>query len=372
MATVAWKNIGVLRGVATCMVSLNHSVQVAGALYFLHHPRIDPREHGLSAAAIVFLRAATPFCVPAFLFASAFVMHKFVRTWRQVRRTVWPLVRAYLFWSLLGFGLIALRSWHVEPLQVIKGLLLGRAFPAYWFIPLIVELVLIVPLLIKLVEKSPRGALVLAATAQVLTWVVHYADLFTRFGVGELAVLYAPISFLPFFLAGLLASQFRGPLVEALNRHRALLLAATITLLCLDIGESLWTGISGGWSRTATDRAFANERVTPVFFALGVIGLALGAETKTTRLRERLTQIGMSSLGILLTLDLSQSAMLAILWHLPGARDATALKGAPAFWLEQSWGIGVVCLFLAGILGPLILMRVTNRVLGKNALFASS
>jgi surface polysaccharide O-acyltransferase-like enzyme len=372
MAAVAWKNIGVLRGVATCMVSLNHSVQVASALYFLHHPAIDPLEHGLSAAGIVLLRAATPFCVPAFMFASAFMLHKFVRTWRQARRMAWPLVRAYLFWSLVGFGLIAFQTRHVEPMQVIKGLLMGRAFPAYWFIPLIVELVLIVPLLIRLVESSPRAALLLAAAAQVLTWVIYYADLFTRFGVGDLAVLYAPISFLPFFLAGLLASQFRGPLVEALKTHRALLVAMTITFLCLDIAESLWTCSAGGWSRTAADRAFASERVTPVFFALGVIGLALGAETKTTQLRERLTQIGLSSLGILLTLDLSQSVMLAILWHLPGARDATAAKGAPALWLEQSWGIGVVCLFLAGILGPLILMRVTNRVLGKNARFVFS
>ncbi|MBP7689726.1 MAG: acyltransferase family protein, partial [Thermoflexales bacterium] len=87
------------------------------------------------------LRQLTSFAVPAFLFCSGFFVSYAARgpkgkfTWKMVRARLTDMLIPYVIWSLVWFGLDALRGTVYSPLEYIVHLLTGQADGgSYYFI----------------------------------------------------------------------------------------------------------------------------------------------------------------------------------------------------------------------------------------------
>jgi surface polysaccharide O-acyltransferase-like enzyme len=368
MAVSAWKNLGHLRGLAMVLVVLNHAAQGTTSLYVAGGHSLDPFGDPLSFGVAFLLRLFTPLCVPAFVFASAFVSHRFVRTWPQALRAAGVIGQKYLIWSLGAFLVLALFRRQLHLGQMLEGLIVGGPFPAYWFLPLLIELTLLLPILKVGVERWGRGTALCALLLQVVAWLAFYGDVFVPGDSLCASLIGRPLVLLPVFVAGLFASHHLTRLMSLLERHRRRLAFLAVLLVVLDIAEGTWLGASGGWTAAAFDRAVANQRVTPGLLILPAIGLVLCWQTAGERLSAWLTRVGLASLGILFMVDAFQQTLRAVLWHLPAAGGWSSflrVAQAPAPWIARLAWLLWPLLFVVGLYGPLLAIRAGTRLVGK-------
>ncbi len=356
MKVVVWKNVGVLRGLAICMVVLNHAVRNLSSLYLSAAQEFDPQRDPFNAFWILGLRVLTPFCVPAFVFSSAFLSHRFVRTKKQARQSAWAVARYYLIWSLPLFAIIALYRGEFHAKQALVLFVNGGPPTAYWFLVLMVQLLVVFMLLRTLVERYARLLFGLMIALQISVWVAHYAGLLGHVPV-ELAFVVRPILLMPVFIAGMLASQYSKRIVSFFEPRRRLLVIGAAIMGCVSFAESWWLATEGGWMLGAVDHAAAEERAPATLFALFVIAAVLARKSGNNPRSRWFNQVGMASFGIFLMVDMFHKVLLAAAWR------ASALhESAHLFVL-----VLVPVFFVVGIWGPMTVMKYGDRLLGPRA-----
>lgn len=199
------------------------------------------------------IKQLTFFAVPAFLFVSGYFVAYAARTksgrlgWKVVRVRVLDLLWPYLIWSLASFAADGLEGEIQTPVEYLRRLLIGRAATGYFYVPLLCQLYLLSPLLVRWARRGGRSLLVVSGLLQLGMLGVFY---------GTLLGMETPPSFTgsgwPFlrhvfyFGLGIVSRRnlARGP--ERLHRLRwvilGLLAAASVVAVCESELIYQWTG----------------------------------------------------------------------------------------------------------------------------------
>lgn len=194
------------------------------------------------------LNQAARFSVPMFLLLSGFSLG--LAGGPPPRRPFWKkkalqTLPPYLLWtgiytlSNVDFHLPDLASRCRDPLWVVKTVLTGQAAPHLYFIPILLQLYLLYPLLARWVQRDPTGAVVWSLLTSLLAqgWCV-LADLGRVPALPYLWLVF-PAWLFYFVLGNALAGL--GPDRLPARRHRALplLLLTGAVLLLYSVSSSL-------------------------------------------------------------------------------------------------------------------------------------
>ncbi len=143
--------LDVIKAVAIIAVVLVHTI----SLSYSYFPR-----NGLGWSSLLILDQLTRFCVPVFVALSGYGLGiknmDMGRDYRQFfRRRVVKLLPWYLFWSGVIYFYIRLGDeWnHVEHFSLWKIIFMGKADYHLYFVPMIVSLYLMFPMLAFLIKK---------------------------------------------------------------------------------------------------------------------------------------------------------------------------------------------------------------------------
>ncbi|MHC4861034.1 MAG: acyltransferase family protein [Planctomycetota bacterium] len=354
---MAWKNIALTRGVAIFMVVLNHAgVNSFGIFALKVHP-VTLDEAPLSFWSMLVLRNVTLFCVPAFFFASGFSLFRFASKWRAARGVALQIARKYLIWAVPFTAVFMFREGVFDPLSFCSRILLGSPFSAYWFLVVLVQLIVLSPVFVWLVKKRAPLAVAAFVMLQLTNWLLLYSGAVPDNWPVLIYFVFRGLSHAPFFIAGMLVSRHLAAVIGVFSRRRRLWAALTMISLAAVLAESF------AWNTAGPEyalRTFSMERASQGIFSVLIIGWFLAVPTRESALRSWISKLGLASLGILLTNGAIQRIIYAALWRLPDWTGATADS-----WWGFSPAITLPAFLAAGIFLPLLLIRGSERLLGK-------
>lgn len=366
-----WRAMMPLRGLATLAVVLNHASQSASGLYLLDGATVLPTLPSVGVIGLGLVRALTPACLVAFVFASGFMAY---RTYRDARGVVPPamqLLRKYLFWSVALFAFNSALARHFDLVDLLRGLVVGDVMPAYWFPLMLVPLQLASPLFVGFVRRSPKAALAVALLLQLATCVKLYTlDMGAPEASSWEKVFVRPVGFVPEFLIGMLAAQAATPLSSALARQRR---AVLVLLVFSGIGcvvESSFIERSFGFTVSHLSTAFATERLSLILFGL-LASLVFVTSRLPARATRMLADVGDASLGVMFLMDFYIRVATWFVYRVPHvlhAQGPLTDSGVP-LELAHEGPYMLPLFFAAGLLGPMATVRLSRRVLGPRARF---
>jgi surface polysaccharide O-acyltransferase-like enzyme len=137
----------------------------------------------LGSATYYALRALeqlTIFAPPAFLFVSGFFVafaagpQGLNLTWNKVSSRIRTLLIPYLIWSLLILAWRAVEGQTDTPAGYLDKLIFGRAVEPYYYIPLIIQIYLVSPFLVRWLKASWKPVLIAAGVIQTATLLARY------------------------------------------------------------------------------------------------------------------------------------------------------------------------------------------------------
>lgn len=166
--------VNLLKGLAITAVVIIHILSsIPGHIYTT--PNAGP---------YIFLDQLLRFSVPLFLGLSGYLLaRKYPANLEIIKfyqRRLIRIVPLYLLWSIglwILFLLIPVWNTPEKPIPFWKILLLGRSDYHLYFVPLIFQLYLLFPFLLKLLEKFPRATLFGALSIQAFSFILfNYLD----------------------------------------------------------------------------------------------------------------------------------------------------------------------------------------------------
>jgi surface polysaccharide O-acyltransferase-like enzyme len=355
------KRLFLLSGIATLCVILNHATGWGFTAMFwwtdCYRPVATPcfdQVGSISYYVLLIFQQLTVFSVPAFLFISGFFVtyaargHTSGLDWKMAATRIRSLLVPYMIWSALILLADTLEG-EVYPLQVyIKKLLLGRAVPAYFYVPLICQLYLLSPLIVRFAKA--RSGLTLAASALLQFGTIGLRYL-SGYGVDS-PFLDTMIQITPnwiffrwvfFFSFGLVASLHISQFRQRLSQFKLPILAIAVLLGFLAILEP-----QAPLSVTGYDWGRSLASVSAQLYALAAIMSFLAFDKVNLPSSETVYQLGKNSYGIYLL----HPKLLEVL-----ARIARRI-------VPEILGYQVVFSLLLAVIGgmlPFLLMSVVSR-----------
>lgn len=355
---IVWRNIAVLRGIAILLVVLNHAV--AGADILIRSASGRPSYRLVDSFVELVARNASPFCLPAFLFASGYFMFRFQSSWESALSTARVVALRYSIWAVVGYVGICLWNHHVDFRSIALGFVTRGPFSAYWFLILIIKITLLAPWCASLVRLRPRLALFIAVLLQVAASTMFYLELF---GVSGPLSSTSALRNLSFPILGMWYSAHADVFSVWLVRQRARLVPLVWLLFILTCGEAVALGrLVGGGSLASY--VWSGEKATSILFFIAWLGVGVTAPSKRTAVRARLDALGLRTMAVLLLVDPIMESMLLALWQSERLLGFSrgGVSEAPR-WVRGTWS--TLPLFLAGLLGPLGVSWTAKRYLGN-------
>ena len=344
-----------LNGVATLMVVLNHTSYYGFIAMFNWTDRYLPvtvpnfDQLGSLAYYILFIaHQIAEMAIPAFLFVSGFFIAFAARasraglTWEMVWSRAKKLIAPFLIWTAI-FTMIN----YFTPLEITINLqyLLGR----YYYIPLIIQLYFLSPILMRLVKRNWLLALILTALIQFGSQSLrHTYYLGLDFPGRNLLIDLTPIWFFPghifYFTIGVVGGTYIKEFSQVLVRSRWVLLAAAGVFLSLTVVEyQLIAHLAGkAWL------GYAFSGVSRNLYAVFAVLAFLAFDKVSIPYSEKISDLGTKSLGIyLLNMPAMHLVVLFFYWFVP-------------------WILGVQLLlqpilYAVGLGIPLLIMNFVNR-----------
>jgi peptidoglycan/LPS O-acetylase OafA/YrhL len=184
------KKLLILNGLAITAVVMNHAAHwgFTSIFWWAHsfRPVESPNFDMVGSPAywaLSIILQLTIFSVPAFIFASGFFVAYAAKgpkakfTWKMVQVRVVSLLIPYLVWSLVIFVGDYLQGFSKTPLEYLRLLLIGDAVDAYFFVPLLIQLYILSPLLVPLAKSHWKLLLVVALLLQLFAQALVYRDM---------------------------------------------------------------------------------------------------------------------------------------------------------------------------------------------------
>lgn len=337
-----------LNGLAVVAMVLNHATGwgFTAMFWWVHRylPVESPNFEQMGSAgyyALLLLQQMIMFGVPTFLFVSGFFIaiatgrQNLKGSWRLIRSRILYLLAPYLVWSLLVF----VADYAEGERQSLAGyanlLMTGRTTPAYYFIPLLIQLYLLSPLLVRAAKRYPRALLAGTLAVQLGVRVVVYLDTWgVNLGGAEQIMPLTGSWFFPghlfWFSAGVVVGFNPAVFQQVAVRGRKLFLVGALLLLPLGMLE---------WQRilASADQPWIPIRETLLdsLYAAFFILAFMGYESARIPFSEPLEKLAGKSFGVYLV-------------HSPALQF-----GARAIYFVAPW-----------LLGNVILLQLVLSVIG--------
>lgn len=244
-----------MNGLAILSVILFHAAGWGYTALFAWTPRYLPVEvpnfdqvGTLPYYLFRFVDQLAVFSIPAFLFVSgAFVAFSqsalqrkggMRKLWNRIRVLIIP----YLAWSAV---MIFLRSVDGDPpglVEIGRMLMLGSSTAAYYYVPLLVQLILVAPIIFYLAEARPLMLIAIAGTVTLMVNLLPYSLAL----MGENTIVEGVSMLLPkwffltrlfWFACGMIFARHISTWRTFMQRWKGVLLAITVISFAVGIIE---------------------------------------------------------------------------------------------------------------------------------------
>ena len=302
-----------LNGLAIIGVVANHATSWSVLAMFWwtdrYRPVAVPNYDMLGSAfhsTLMVLRKLTVFAVPSFLFVSGLFVTYMIRgrpklSWKVVKTRIISLLIPYFVWSALRFTMAYVEGESQSLLAFTEMLVTGGA---YWFIPLLCQMYLISPFLVKAAKRSEKALLMGSCVIALVYITLHYVKVYAVAASLDTPlvdfIITMPNTFLLrlqfFFVFGLVAGIQLPELRKLSHRFRWHLLGMTIVLAVLSYLEFEYI-----YHISQLEWWQSNVMSIPsTLYAISFIGCFVAFSDLTLPLSSYLAQLGKVSLGVYL------------------------------------------------------------------------
>jgi len=284
-------------------------------------PNFD-RLGGVSYFSIRAIEQLVIVAIPAFLFVSGFFVafaagrtHRTVG-WNIVGVRVKNIIIPYLVWSAVAMGMLVTFGERFSALKVVQMLAFGETEPPYYYVPLLIQLYLLSPLLVLWAKNKWKSLLVVTVLIQLLA-----------IGVRNLGILSVDISFLQsvswlgrswffpghifWFSAGIVVSFHLKQLKALTTRFKWWLVAGTAIAYFAGIVEWEMLFKLSGQPWIASQETLV-DGIYSIFFMLAFIGF----DDMPLPAAKKIGEIGVKSFGIYLIHSPVLALASKIIYHL--------------------------------------------------------
>jgi peptidoglycan/LPS O-acetylase OafA/YrhL len=309
---------------------------------------------GLSYYGIRTIEQVVIFCIPAFLFVSGFFIAFATKRdqptiqWSIIGSRIRILIIPYLLWSGLIMFSDFLLGGDFTPKRVLLNLVLGRTAAPYYYIPLLIQLYLLAPLIVFTGKRNWRVLLAVVLLIHLVIKTIIYLNLFEVPVVALDSLQWITASwFFPgnllWFSVGVIAGLNIKPVKEFLHRTRWA--ALILGLLFIPIGMIEWEMILQNASEVwiAPKETFLDNIYT-VFFIIAFLGF----EGTKFPFSKQLADLGPKSYGVYLVHSPVLQYTARVIYHV----------------LPVILGLQIIfqpILIAAGVSVPLVLMWLMNK-----------
>lgn len=350
------KRLLYLNGVAILAVVVNHA-RVWGVISMIfwadRYKPVSVPDYShvgtITYYGLLVLEGILQFAIPTFLFVSGFFIaiatgrDKSTIPWKVVLTRIKFLVIPYLVWFFIISVVLFLDGYRYTFTGYIKLILTGYLQGPFYFVPLLVQLYLLSPLLVPLAKTNWKLLLTIVTILQILTQVLLYFEIFqVNTPFAQFHVL--PLWFFPtrifWFVLGIIVGLHLKLFKIFLERTRWVFVVLTFISLYFSILER--------------ELIFKDDLVIPLattagsLYALSFIFVVLGFSNFYLPITNKVEWIGSKSFGIYLTHATIQEYVSRTIYHI-----------AP--WLLAYPVVFIIFIFVIGLCIPIILMGLMQR-----------
>lgn len=349
------KRFLLLNGLATIGVVLNHAAGWGYTALFWwtdqywpgtavpDFSQIDsPAYYGLRT-----IEQLIAFAIASFLVVSGFFMAFAARrqsmvSWSTVRTRIWYLAIPYLLWSAAIFVADFLQGDSYTIAQYVRKLLTGGVTSGYYYVPMIIQMFLLSPLLVWLARRNWRLLLGITAVILLIIQLALYLDTF-GVAVPSWLMFWTQSWLFPgnlfWFALGIVVGFNMQPFKVWVGRYKWVWLVTAVLLIPIGIIEwELVQSLSG--------QPFLPTRLTILdsFYAASFIFALLAFENATPPKAQQLGDLGTKSYGVYLTNSPILDLTAQVIYHIIPALLAYQILFQPVLWIA---GLGIPLLMMA-------------------------
>jgi membrane-bound acyltransferase YfiQ involved in biofilm formation len=355
------KRLLYLNGLAIITVILYHASAWGFIAMFYwtdrYRPVTVPNFDMLGGATYFSLRAIEQliiYGIPTFMFVSGFFIaistgrsQKAV-PWRLVYERIKNLAIPFVLWSLIILGLNFAQGARYTPGELVRTIALGQTTDAYYFVPVLIQLYIVAPLITPLARKNWKLLLLMAAVLQISVLTIRYTQI-----LGWEVTLFDSLNWLTrswffggyvfFFSLGITIGFHLPAFKDFLSRFRWIFLGAVVTLFVVGMVE--WELLLR-WS--GQEWIGPRETIIDQLYAAAFLLTYISFDRVKLPFSKQISSLGAKSYGIYLTHSPVLEYTSRILYHV-----------APAILAFQF--IFQPILYVAGFGLPLLMMALVNR-----------
>ncbi len=294
------------------------------------------------------------FSIPSFLFVSGFFISvatgKYQETvsWKVIFARIKSLVIPFIIWSVIILGLKRLQGQVYSPIVMLEMVLTGEVEPPYYYVPVLVQLYLLSPLLVPLARVRWRPILALAALVQIVAVGLRYAPVLQVYFPGrDILILLTQNWLFPaylfFFVFGMVTGFQLPKFKRWLQRYRWVFVCGLTLFFVLGVME--WEAILLGSGQTWIA---PQETIIDNLYAAMFLLTFLAFEQVRLPFVEKLSYLGSKSYGIYLVHSPVLEYTARLVYHLVPVLLSFTLLFQSVLWIA---GLGI----------PLLLMAIVNR-----------
>lgn len=248
------------------------------------------------------------FTIPSFIFISGFFIAAATGktqetiSWQVILKRVKNLVIPYVFWSILLFvSDFVINNEKYNATEYLRRIFTGGAADPFYFIPLLVQLYLLSPWIVRAARSKPWLLLALTGLAQVAVLALQYTDILNAsYPLLDAFDFLTQSWFFPghifWFVFGIVAGFNISKVRDFAIRFRWLWLATAAALLLLGIYEWEFLRINSG-----QDWIGPKETVLDNFYALAFLLTFIAFEKIKYPFNNQISNLGAKSFGIYLS-----------------------------------------------------------------------
>ncbi len=351
-----------LNGAAILCVVIFHALGMGFVAMFDWAHRYLPASMPVTSAigslgyyVLRLLEQMVVFSIPAFLFVSGFFVAAATErsrdtiAWEIVLTRVKKLLIPYLIWSLIAMSLqVVLEGERFSLNVIVINLLIGRSNDVLYFVPLLIQFYLLSPWLVRMVRWNWKTVLWIAGILQFVVQLLPYS-IYLGLNIpwiDSMAIFIPRWLFLArifWFPLGIVFGFHLDQFKASLYKLRWVWLITALVLIPAGVIEwEMYYRLSGlAWLPH-------RETILDSLYTIAVLFSFFGFSNSKLPMAKAMEGLGKDSYGIYLTHAIFILYIGKIVYH-----------AAPQLLAHQVLFAGL--LFAASLIGPLVLMRLSER-----------